>query len=417
MAWPSNWLSLWSNTWSGLSSLYWEMIGVWHYHGWPVGDLDGVSVYARWKQKTYSQKDLIRFDVALSSNQYQVGARAGFIFCVNGNTTSFYRLEREFVHWPSYEIKINLYKCSYSEGAWTNTLLGQEVVYGAGLLWGPLLAYIDGTTIYCFDDVSDAYDGIPLFTVDEGGSLLTGEYIGLFSHPKIHDGGHSGQIEWGVVWGSRLDVIGGTGTGTYEADEEKSIYAPPSLSGPLRLFEEWTGDTEHVDNPLNNSATVTMPPRDNVTLTATYVPGYYLTVNNGSGSGWHKENAEVEVVADTKSGRRFMEWTGDVEYLDDPTAATATVTMPAADIEITATYSIGSQKVHPEFFTETDEVLAVQGHESLPDGLTTNQFGHIVNDGRHYVRDLPDGGKLFGILDGEGGYGNAYGCAFGIGGT
>jgi hypothetical protein len=55
---------------------------------------------------------------------------------------------------------------------------------------------------------------------------------------------------------------------------------------------------------------------------------------------------------------------------------------------------------------------------SLPTGITKDEHGRIVNTpARHLMRNAPDNGVLVGILDGEGGYGMAYGCAYGTGGT
>lgn len=55
---------------------------------------------------------------------------------------------------------------------------------------------------------------------------------------------------------------------------------------------------------------------------------------------------------------------------------------------------------------------------SLPTGITKDEYGRVINTpARHLMRNAPDNGVLVGILEGEGGYGNAYGCAYGTGGT
>lgn len=66
---------------------------------------------------------------------------------------------------------------------------------------------------------------------------------------------------------------------------------------------------------------------------------YALTVNNGTGSGNYDEAASVEVTAKDSTGFVFAAWTGDVSYLSVTDNKTATVTMPAQDIAITATYT------------------------------------------------------------------------------
>jgi endoglucanase len=66
---------------------------------------------------------------------------------------------------------------------------------------------------------------------------------------------------------------------------------------------------------------------------------YTLTVNNGSGSGEYVEGFVVSINADTAPlGEQFAAWVGDVAYLSDPQAATTTLTMPAADIAVTANF-------------------------------------------------------------------------------
>lgn len=54
----------------------------------------------------------------------------------------------------------------------------------------------------------------------------------------------------------------------------------------------------------------------------------------------HEGDARV-IRADTPAqGYVFDQWTGDTAYVDDPLAAVTIVTMPAADVEVTATYQI-----------------------------------------------------------------------------
>jgi hypothetical protein len=71
-----------------------------------------------------------------------------------------------------------------------------------------------------------------------------------------------------------------------------------------------------------------------------------LTVENGSGDGDYYPDLEEEIVAvaDTPpEGKVFDRWTGDTAYLDDVFASTSIVTMPDADVFITATYKNAEQ--------------------------------------------------------------------------
>ena len=72
---------------------------------------------------------------------------------------------------------------------------------------------------------------------------------------------------------------------------------------------------------------------------STVTPKYTLTVNSGSGDGAYAQGSVQTITADgAPSGMQFDEWTGDISHVDNVNAATTTVTMPAADVTVTATY-------------------------------------------------------------------------------
>ncbi len=66
---------------------------------------------------------------------------------------------------------------------------------------------------------------------------------------------------------------------------------------------------------------------------------YSLTVNNGSGDGRYLENATVQISADAPStGMVFNKWEGQVASIADMNSPNTTLTMPAENITVTATY-------------------------------------------------------------------------------
>jgi len=75
-------------------------------------------------------------------------------------------------------------------------------------------------------------------------------------------------------------------------------------------------------------------------ITYEYVPiGYALTVNSGTGGGTYTQGTVVNIAANAApSGTTFDKWTGGVATVADPSAAATTITMPASDAEVTATY-------------------------------------------------------------------------------
>ncbi len=76
-------------------------------------------------------------------------------------------------------------------------------------------------------------------------------------------------------------------------------------------------------------------------LTITYESSgtkYSLTVNNGSGSGDYSEGSTVDIAANDSAGFIFEGWIGDTNHISSTSSKNATVTIPAQDISLTATY-------------------------------------------------------------------------------
>jgi len=136
-----------------------------------------------------------------------------------------------------------------------------------------------------------------------------------------------------------LTVNSGTGSGDYITGEIVDIAAGAAPAG--QEFDAWVGDVGTVADVNADTTTITMPASDaEITATYTDLPAYALTVNSGSGSGTYWEGQVVSVTADAApSGLVFAEWIGDVAYVADVYAASTTVTMPAVEAEITATYA------------------------------------------------------------------------------
>ena len=137
-----------------------------------------------------------------------------------------------------------------------------------------------------------------------------------------------------------LTVTNGTGGGSYTAGTQVPISANAPAAG--KLFDHWTGDTSALASATASTTTVTMPNAP-VNVTATYKnappPTYLLTVNSGSGSGTYTVGTQVAITANVPSaGNLFDKWTGAVSTVASVTSASTTVTMPAANATLTATY-------------------------------------------------------------------------------
>ena len=138
-----------------------------------------------------------------------------------------------------------------------------------------------------------------------------------------------------------LTVNSGAGSGTYFEGTLAEISADPAPFG--HVFGEWVGNTAYVSDIHSGETTVNIPAAS-VVVTATYasVPVYDLTVNSGSGDGQYIAGEEVGISADpAPSGYVFQEWTGDVATIANTTFPSTTLTMPASDAEVTASYTPG----------------------------------------------------------------------------
>ena len=112
-------------------------------------------------------------------------------------------------------------------------------------------------------------------------------------------------------------------------------------------FVEWTGDTDVLTDVTAALATFDMP-ADDVNLTANFnaLPLYEVTLaandddwGSVEGAGEYVEDDEITITATPAEGYVFVQWTGDITHIEDATAATTTLTVPAAAVSLTAEFA------------------------------------------------------------------------------
>jgi len=136
-----------------------------------------------------------------------------------------------------------------------------------------------------------------------------------------------------------LTVEQGSGGGTaytYQQQVEIEAESPPNGY----VFYRWTGATQYVSSVSSSVAVVTMPAQD-ISLSATYrdVNAYVLTISGGTGGGSYTVGERVEISANAPPpGKIFDRWTGATQYVDNVTASTTGLMMPALNITVIATY-------------------------------------------------------------------------------
>jgi len=135
-----------------------------------------------------------------------------------------------------------------------------------------------------------------------------------------------------------LTIGNGTGDGSYKAGTKVTITADTPATG--KVFDKWTGSTSYIASTTSSTTTVTMP-SSAITITATYKDAtkYTLTITNGTGDGSYTAGAKVTITADTPATSKvFDKWTGSTTHVSSIYTSTATVTMPASSVTLTATY-------------------------------------------------------------------------------
>lgn len=96
------------------------------------------------------------------------------------------------------------------------------------------------------------------------------------------------------------------------------------------------------------------------------VTKYSLTVVDGSGSGSYAEGASVAISANTpQAGFTFDKWTGSTSYINNVNSSLTTVTMPASNITLTATYVDTSTPIDTS--KPSENLLFIAGWEDTKD--------------------------------------------------
>jgi len=159
--------------------------------------------------------------------------------------------------------------------------------------------------------------------------------------------------------GYRLQVVNGTGSGTYASGSVVTIKANAVPAG--QSFLDWTGAT--VSNANEAATTLTMP-AVNTTVRANYsTPAsmYTLQVVNGTGSGTYASGSVVTIKANAApAGQSFLNWTG--ASVSNPNEAATTLTMPAANTTVTANYAAPAASIpypvssHPRLWVTTNDL-------------------------------------------------------------
>ncbi len=181
--------------------------------------------------------------------------------------------------------------------------------------------------------------------------LSAGTYYVRYKETATHKAGANATVTVPAYVAAptyEVTVTNGTGSGSYAENASVTITANAPEAG--KQFKEWTGAdglTFTSGSKTSATATFTMPAQA-VSVTATYenipVTTYAVTVSGGTAtpSGAQAAGTSVTITADAApAGKQFKEWTGADGLIftsGSKTTATATFTMPAQAVSVTATY-------------------------------------------------------------------------------
>ncbi len=177
-----------------------------------------------------------------------------------------------------------------------------------------------------------------------------------------------------------LTVLGGTGSGTYKAGTSVTVMAGLPPDG--HMFDKWSGQTSTMAN-INEANTSLIMPAGPITVVAQYaripIPKYTLRTLSGTGTGEYQAGTIVPLMAATvPAGQMFDCWVGQVSTVGNVNYANTTLTMPAADVTVQATY-----KPIPE---PTYDLTVING---LGSGTFTAGANVII------MANVPPAGKMF----------------------
>ena len=199
------------------------------------------------------------------------------------------------------------------------------------------------------------------------------------------------EAVYAVLQKNQVQVINGSGSGTYLEGEYVEIEADKAAEG--QRFKKWTvitGDIELEDR--KSEKTGFMMPDEAVQVKAVYeVIKYTLTVNNGNGSGSYVKGDKISLTANyPASGKVFDTWkvTSDNASVSAPDRYYSSITMPAADVIVEATYKDGPSPDYNEIQNILPGGEYLKGHTiSFMEINTVGQYTLTVT----YNKDIFDG--------------------------
>jgi uncharacterized protein YkwD len=158
-----------------------------------------------------------------------------------------------------------------------------------------------------------------------------------------------------TIFGTEGGEITTVGEGTFTCDKGEVVNLVAAPASGYR-FVNWTGDVDTIENIESPSTTIIVNGDCSITANFETIPAEQcsLTVSStggglvalpGEGTFACNTGMMANLVATPDAGHRFVNWTGDVETIENIEAASTTITMNG-DYSITANF----EQIPPEQF-------------------------------------------------------------------
>ena len=184
------------------------------------------------------------------------------------------------------------------------------------------------------------------------GQWLCVEVMVKMNYPTTEHNGEMAVWVDGLPWYKGGQLVSYLGEGFPNGYWLRDSWYPDLGSGPFEGFR-WRSVEELNLNFFWLETYITTAPAgyvskvwfDDIVIAKEYIGPisttsvYSLTVNSGTGDGYYEEEEVVPISAEVISGLTFDQWTGDTGGIANIYAANTTITMPADDVTITATYT------------------------------------------------------------------------------
>ena len=260
---------------------------------------------------------------------------AGTLFRADAALHSFYY----FIRSPIANVGLS-YLFKVIDGVGTELWRGQPGVAGG---------YVDLTVRMVGTEITASFVhlmGAPTeICIYNDSNPLSGAYAGICSG-RYYFASYPGQIrspwEYSVSAKHMIPMLSATDTRIQQLVTPIQADSPSgSPEFPVRLS---TGHRSLVDCGFirhQNQRGVVVRTASGELRLRRFTPSLYaLTVTYGTGDGEYAAASVNPIIADAPAtGKEFDEWTGDIAYVTDVNDPTTDVTMPAAAVAVTATYS------------------------------------------------------------------------------